>query len=450
MPAEDPQISVGEAFEVLAGASRRGLTSLWQRTQPLVANGTQLAGDGAVGAYRYLTSDTPVHKFNESLAIRRAAEGGYNNAVEQLEQTHGAAVAQLDALGRLELEVMDHEIRRFVRAFERIKNIEVVDLEANGEPRRIDVPHIELGAIDFGAVDAGKALVAGGGSAAAVGAASWTAVLGLATASTGTAVGSLSGAAATNAALAWFGGGSIASGGLGMGAGAVVLGGIVAAPAILAGGWILDRKAATERERARTAAAEAALQVETMRLEITAADAVRLRAEGLRTVLERLRAVLVGEVAFVEVLVARQADYSAYNVEERSRLMTATNLVKVTKDVMDTPLFDDDGALTPESDDVVEHADRALQWHSAGPARSIPTLRIVDRGGHALMGTSASAPPACRASSRTSAPVAAAMRPSISSVGSRPACSRRVMTDWVVPIRSASCRCVRPALVRRS
>ena len=44
-----------------------------------------------------------------------------------------------------------------------------------------------------------------------------------ATASTGSAIAGLSGAAATNATLAWLGGGAIAAGGGGMAAGAVVL-----------------------------------------------------------------------------------------------------------------------------------------------------------------------------------------------------------------------------------
>jgi hypothetical protein len=38
----------------------------------------------------------------------------------------------------------------------------------------------------------------------------------LATASTGTAIGTLSGAAATNATLAWLGGGALSAGGFGM------------------------------------------------------------------------------------------------------------------------------------------------------------------------------------------------------------------------------------------
>jgi len=52
----------------------------------------------------------------------------------------------------------------------------------------------------------------------------------LGTASTGTAIGGLSGAAATNATLAWFGGGALTAGGGGMALGTTILGSIVAAP----------------------------------------------------------------------------------------------------------------------------------------------------------------------------------------------------------------------------
>ena len=56
-------------------------------------------------------------------------------------------------------------------------------------------------------------------------------------------IGALSGAAATNATLAWLGGGSLAAGGFGMAGGMAVLGGIVAGPALALGGVFLDSKA---------------------------------------------------------------------------------------------------------------------------------------------------------------------------------------------------------------
>jgi hypothetical protein len=69
-------------------------------------------------------------------------------------------------------------------------------------------------------------------------------------AGTGTAIIELSGAAATNATLAWFGGGSIASGGLGMGVGATVLsaGGAAVAMGIAAATmWIFHQVDEGER-----------------------------------------------------------------------------------------------------------------------------------------------------------------------------------------------------------
>ncbi|WP_218911012.1 hypothetical protein [Pseudoalteromonas sp. MIP2626] len=68
------------------------------------------------------------------------------------------------------------------------------------------------------------------GGTSAIGA--WGVVTIIGSASTGTAITSLSGIAATNATLAWFGGGSIAAGGAGMAGGFMVLGGIIAAPAM--------------------------------------------------------------------------------------------------------------------------------------------------------------------------------------------------------------------------
>lgn len=89
---------------------------------------------------------------------------------------------------------------------------------------------------------------AASGALAAFGA--YSAASALATASTGTAISALSGVAASNATLAFFGGGSLAAGGLGMAGGAAVLGGLVAGPACWS--WALSsvpRVAKTLRKR---------------------------------------------------------------------------------------------------------------------------------------------------------------------------------------------------------
>lgn len=78
------------------------------------------------------------------------------------------------------------------------------------------------------AISVGAGSIAGGGLAVG----SWALVTALGSASTGAAISGLSGVAATNATLAWFGGGALAAGGAGMAGGMAVLGGLIALPMI--------------------------------------------------------------------------------------------------------------------------------------------------------------------------------------------------------------------------
>lgn len=86
-----------------------------------------------------------------------------------------------------------------------------------------------------------------------------------ASASTGTAIATLSGAAATNATLAWFGGGSLAAGGMGMAGGTMVLGGIVAGPVLAAAGFIMAAKAEENLAKAEETYSEAKKAAEQMK-----------------------------------------------------------------------------------------------------------------------------------------------------------------------------------------
>lgn len=72
----------------------------------------------------------------------------------------------------------------------------------------------------------------------------------LGTASTGAAIGGLSGTAAMGATFAWFGGGALAAGGLGIAGGAAVLGGIAAIPIPIALGIFTQVKAGKVKKEA--------------------------------------------------------------------------------------------------------------------------------------------------------------------------------------------------------
>ncbi len=98
------------------------------------------------------------------------------------------------------------------------------------------------------------------------------------TASTGTAIGTLSGAAAKSATLAWLGGGSLAAGGGGVALGTVVFGGLVAGPALLVAGFFANSKA----EKVKT-------EVEKQIAEMDKAEAQRKQQIAvIKTVLRRV------------------------------------------------------------------------------------------------------------------------------------------------------------------
>lgn len=77
-------------------------------------------------------------------------------------------------------------------------------------------------------------------SSSAAAGATTAAVMAFGTASTGTAIASLSGAAATNATLAALGGGALAAGGGGMALGSAILGGMTLGMGLLVGGIIFS------------------------------------------------------------------------------------------------------------------------------------------------------------------------------------------------------------------
>ena len=91
---------------------------------------------------------------------------------------------------------------------------------------------------------------------------------------------------ATNAALAWLGGGALAAGGLGIAGGTAVLGGLVAGPALAIGGFAMANKAEKALTEAREYEAEANIKAEKAK-----ASTMVLR-EGIQNDIKELSAVL--------------------------------------------------------------------------------------------------------------------------------------------------------------
>lgn len=148
----------------------------------------------------------------------------------------------MDALGKTELEIL-HSLDEFSAIFEKIHNRPVFK---EYKRENITIPTFDPEEIKNVSVGAGVLLGGIGGAAmgtaggfAAAGATT-SAVMALGTASTGTAIASLSGAAATNATLAALGGGALAAGGGGIALGTTMLGAATLGAGVLVGGIIFD------------------------------------------------------------------------------------------------------------------------------------------------------------------------------------------------------------------
>lgn len=130
--------------------------------------------------------------------------------------------------------------------FSKIKNIDFRDNSIDEAFSIKDLDKQDLLSIQESAFKM-KEVINGGlaalGSGGLAGLATYGGVGMLASASTGTAIAGLSGAAATNATLAWLGGGALSAGGFGIAGGTAVLGGIVAGPVLAIGGMMLASKA---------------------------------------------------------------------------------------------------------------------------------------------------------------------------------------------------------------
>lgn len=139
-----------------------------------------------------------------------------NTALEELIGVKVSAVKALNKINSISKKLKSRDREVIYRKFG--NDFEIVDFE------RVDdtLTNAKI------ALNTTKGVSTGVGTALGT----WALVSTYGAASTGTAISALSGAAATNATLAWLGGGSLAIGGGGMAAGTAVIGGIVALPAL--------------------------------------------------------------------------------------------------------------------------------------------------------------------------------------------------------------------------
>lgn len=181
-------------------------------------------------------------KMKEANDTMESANRHHKENIARFEKRSDSVNRTMDTLGTFELEILN-SFEDFSDIIEKIQNRprfedytkEGVTLPAYNKE---ELTSVSVGAgVLLGSLG-GAALGTAGGIAAA--GATTSAVMALGTASTGTAIVSLSGAAATNATLAAIGGGALAAGGGGIALGTTILGATTLGVGLLVGGIIFN------------------------------------------------------------------------------------------------------------------------------------------------------------------------------------------------------------------
>ena len=286
-----------------------------------------------------------------------------NNKIEiaarRLDDLRKQCGESLNDLGEAKMFVLNNSVSRFLDTFTKIKNVDFSETEGLLEIKKLKIDQkefeelAEMTKFSFSLMEGGVAGAAGG-ALAAFGA--YSAAATFASASTGTAIASLSGAAASNATLAFFGGGSLASGGLGMAGGSAVLGGLVAGPALLVMGIIISAKAGKNLQEAYANQAKAEEICAELAVGADQYIAIRRRCYMYYSLLVRLDSYLLPLQYQMEEIIEKEGlDYSQYSLESKKSIAALVSTIGSIKAVLDTPILTEEGSLTDESALLLEY-----------------------------------------------------------------------------------------------
>lgn len=295
---------------------------------------------------------------NDASNANTDAQSIVDTSRKQAEAQRQATNNALEDYGARKLRAFNGVIADFIETFGRLKNVELVQ---SPELDKLNLGDFSTQALpglikDYRALkDAGLGLGAGLGSGAALAFGAYNGTMMLAAASTGTAISTLSGVAATNATLAWLGGGSLAAGGYGMAGGTLVLGGIVAGPALAIFGHILGNKGEEAFNKARSNL-EQAKTIQADAKKVTAhlhaiGQVTWLANSTFSAVTTQLRRA-VGQLE--KIVKTEGEDFHTFSPDSRETVFRTVKFAQLIKAMIDTPILDEEGKLVLSTEKRVQ------------------------------------------------------------------------------------------------
>lgn len=235
---------------------------------------------------------------------------------------------------------------------EEIKILQELGVISSNVPLSVAKEQVQVGHQEISMLTDAVGGIAGGSLAGfAAGGASYLGVSALGTASTGTAIGSLSGAAATNATLAWLGGGSLASGGLGIAGGMAVMGGLVAGPAIAIAGAVMASKAEENKSKAWEKLTEVRANIKKLDVVISKLKSIQDYTNECNWVCQKLLQYWTPVLTlFISEIADRGLHYHSLPDAYKELVRLNYNLAYLLKDFVIEPILLEDGELLPPSE----------------------------------------------------------------------------------------------------
>ena len=292
---------------------------------------------------------------------------------EKLEEKKEATKESLENLGKEKIEILALSINEFVESFEKLKNIEFVETEGISELKNFKPNSNEFIALrktSYEAKDIAVNGVAALGSGALMAFGTYNVVMGglgglLVTATTGTALSSLSGVAATNATLAWLGGGALSAGGFGMAGGMAVLGGLGVGPALAVGGFMMAKKAEEAWYNSLENEKKAEEYEAQCKLIMAQLDVMKKRAVKMKYILEKMDRIFIPLVdkmipAVNELCSGKYVSKARKETLLRDYVYPCATTAKAIKAILDTSIINDKGEILDSAEKNICNAEQFL------------------------------------------------------------------------------------------
>jgi len=308
---------------------------------PILLGGGALIA-AAIGAKKTIDAND---KNKKAKKIVEDAQNRFKKATQKLEKEKNILNQNLEDFAKFKLLVFTTQIKNLVKLLKQCKD--KANSHLNNE--NITFTPQEIKALEksvSNALEIVSGMVKGVASGALIAFGAYSSVGFLASASTGTAISALSGAAAQNAILAWLGGGSLAAGGGGMALGTAVLSGLVAGPFIAITGLVLDSKAEKNLTQAYEYETDIDIKIKKMESSLEGFKIINRRIDELRNIIEEITIRFdyifnkINNVGFIEKIKRYAGISNICGLPDLDKLIILGKNLKIALDI---PLLDEDG-----------------------------------------------------------------------------------------------------------